>query len=126
MDYWLAALRNAFSWYNLIIGKGAVMDASGQTYLPHSGVLYMTISFGLISCIVFFAMMFILPSKARLRYYLILIPFLMIFLLNTGIIDYRFMGTFAVILASTKHQSVLYLSRHTVIFEKSRSVVQSN
>ena len=106
MDYWTATIENALSWYNVVIGKGAVIDASGQTYLPHSGILYMTVSFGLLSCLAFLGVVFLLPKEARLRYYVILLPFLMIILLNTGIIDYRFMGTLAIVVASVRHQSV--------------------
>lgn len=93
MSFWKATIENALSWYNIFVGKGAVMDATGKIYLPHSGHLHTTISFGLLTNIVFCKTFFLLPRNSRLKYYIVLLPLFIIFSINTGVADYRFVCT---------------------------------
>ena len=99
MSFWQATIQNAFSWYNLIIGKGGVVDAAGKVYLPHSGFLYMTISYGFITLVMFIKSFFILSRKSKPLHYLVFLPLLIIFSINTGVIDYRFLCTLTMLSA---------------------------
>lgn len=99
MSFWKATIENALSWYNIFVGKGAVMDTAGKTYLPHSGHLYTTISFGLLTNIVFCKTFFLLPRGSKLKYYIILLPLFLIFTINTGVADYRFVCTLVLLSA---------------------------
>ena len=107
MSYWKDTISNALSWINIFIGKGAVIDSAGKSYLPHSGNLYMTISYGIITNIAYIITMFVLPRRAKFKYYLVLVPFMMIFTINTGVSDYRFITIMAVMSAVIHRQAAL-------------------
>ena len=105
MSYWTDTIINALGWENILIGKGSVIDSAGKTYLPHSGNLYMTISYGLITNIAYVIAMFVLPRHTKRRYYLILLPFMMIYTINTGVSDYRFISVMAMLSAVIHKQA---------------------
>ena len=122
MSYWKDTISNALSWINIFVGKGAVIDSAGNSYLPHSGNLYMTISYGLITTVAYVVTMFVLPRRSNLKYYLVLLPFMMIFTINTGVSDYRFITVMATMSAVIHRQAALELeeikTEPTVIAEE--------
>lgn len=104
-QHWNDTINNALSWYNVFIGKGAVIDDMGMTYLPHSGVLYIFVSYGAIACIVFAKSFFMLRCKEKIKTLLAYAPLLFVFLLNTGISDYRFMMMAALLCGAVQNRN---------------------
>lgn len=111
LSFWIDTITNALSWENIIIGKGAVIDSGGNKYLPHSGNLHLTISYGFIVNVAYIITMFVLPRGAKRKYYLVLLPFMMIYTINTGVSDYRFITMMAMLSAVIHKQSACELEQ---------------
>lgn len=107
---WKNAIENCFSYYNFIIGKGGVYDNLGKVFLPHSGYLYMLISYGLPSVFLYHKVFFSQAKLLKIKYYIALIPFLMIMLMNTGIGDFRYLSTMAILTAYIRIRNDEYVS----------------
>ena len=105
LSFWRDTIISALSWENIFIGKGAVIDSIGREYLPHSGNLYLTISYGLVVNVAYIKTMFVLPRGTRCKYYIILLPLMIIYTINTGVSDYRFITLMAVVSAIVQKEA---------------------
>lgn len=107
---WRYALENIFSWKNMLIGNGAILNNQSVEYRPHSGVLYLWLAYGLPATVLFFRQFIdkqlLNNATTRILYVVVMIPFGVILLINTGLSDYRFMTIMALIVAamSNKHR----------------------
>jgi len=99
-DYWEETIEKAVEWYNIFVGKGAVIDALGNVYTPHSGHLFLLVSFGFLSNILVYKNMCWIDRRARWIDYIPMLPILAILTINTGISDYRFMTMYALIFSA--------------------------
>ncbi len=108
-DIWRYAIENIFSWKNMLIGNGAVLDNHAVEYRPHSGVLHLLLAYGfpatVIFCKIFVDKQLLKNAATRMRYVIVLMPFGAILLINTGLSDYRFMTAMALIVAAMSNKS---------------------
>lgn len=100
INWWKNTIDNALSWYNFLIGKGAVVDDFGIRYLSHSGHLFMLISFGMGANLLFYSKLCYLGRKVKWVNYVPLFPCFVIFTINTGLTDYRFMAFYSCMFAA--------------------------
>ncbi|MBR2329730.1 MAG: hypothetical protein IKA40_00630, partial [Clostridia bacterium] len=105
VSFWEKTINSALEWYNIVIGKGAVIDGKGVEYLPHSGHLYLLISYGLPVNIVFYLTFFKVDKKNLWNTLVVLMPLFMAFTINTGLGDYRFMTVMTLLIAYIQHHN---------------------
>ena len=96
-EKWRNVIDYALSWYNVFIGKGAVVGDHQIQYAPHSGHLYLLVSFGFISNLIFYKTFFWFKKDKILSKIIVVVPFFIAFSINTGLSDYRFMTIMALI-----------------------------
>lgn len=83
---------DSFNWLEyMIIGRGAPVDSYGTIIRPHNGYFYMILSYGAIGCISFLYIFFRKPNRSLWKQYIPLIPMLLLFSVNTLVLDYRAM-----------------------------------
>lgn len=116
-DIWENVIEKTFTWFNLFIGKGAVIDNKAVVFKPHSGVLYFLIAYGLLAGVLFIKAFFNkkLFLQKTLKYLIVIAPFCVIFMINTGLSDYRFMSVFALIAAAMPNKAIGHFNYNTAL-----------
>lgn len=88
LDIWYYFLENIN--YNFFWGHGYMLEHNGKLIQPHSDLIRIIQSYGLLSCIIFFLFL----KGFCIRHLMLLFAFLIPFLINTVIDDYRLFGIF--------------------------------
>ena len=97
---WQSTIKD-FSWYKyIILGHGsAIVDHFGTIRKPHNGHFYVILAFGVIAYVLFMKIFFKKPRHTKWKYYIAIIPLLMLFTVNTLLQDYRACLAFVVLIA---------------------------
>ena len=101
VDIWLRLLQEINIFKYILIGQGTSIYSNGVFYKPHNGHLFLIYGYGMIAYLIFLYEFFI-PRKSitKLHYFIIVIPFLIIFTMNTFIGDLRSFYIYIILLAS--------------------------
>lgn len=99
-DIWVRLLQEVNIFKYILIGRGTTILANGRLYKPHSGHFYLIYGYGMIAYSIFMYEFFrFRKSMFRREYFAIVIPFLVIFTMNTLIGDLRSTFLYVILLA---------------------------
>lgn len=119
-EIWINYIKDSKLYFNFIVGKGGVI-INRSIGKPHNGHLYLISHFGLISYIIFVSVFFKKRKEYSWTYYfLIIVPFLLIFTFNTLITDLRSFYLFVIIISS------VVLSNNKRYFKKGEAHAKHN
>ena len=82
----------------ILLGRGTTISLNGVLYRPHSGHLYLIYGYGMFAYLIFMNAFFKLKRGTSLSYYLpVIMPFLIIFTMNTILGDLRTLFLFVLL-----------------------------